>query len=713
MNHFEIDRLGRGVHLFFAMKITLPLMIILSGVSTGFSQSLTDGDWTYTTNASSEAIITEYAGSGGSVEVPGALAGFPVTGFGEFFPVFGYGNSNVTSVTFPASVTNIAAYALYDSLALTNLAVSGTNANYASVGGVLFDKLVTKLLSYPAGRPGSYAIPDGVTSIAEIAFAKNSGLTGVTIPAGVTNIAANAFLDCGGLLHISLPDSVTSIGDSTFGNCTNLVTVTVGTGLADIGGPQSDPFSGCAALTAINVAADNAVFASIDGVLFSDDETTLLYYPYAKPAAYVVPASVTSIADGAFADSSALTSVTMSSGVQSIGNYAFGSCPVLTNVTIGSSVTSLGQGAFSGSIGLTSLTLPTSVTSLGDYIFSGCTGLTVMTIPANVSIIGIGAFEGCTAMTSIEVDAANAAFTSVAGVLFDEAASNLIAYPNAKPGAYTIPDGVTQITYGAFGPSPGLTTVAIPNSVTNMPSSAFGACSSLTNVTIGAWISQDFAYFYSGFGSVFPGSVSRVAIADGVSAIGTYAFANCTAMTSVSIPGSVTNIGNGAFIGCTALNTVSVPASVTGIGSTAFAYCGNMTSAVFSGSPTSIASDSFEGCGALESILFKGDAPADTAWTSTIPVAPTLFCLPGTAGWGPAFGSLVPQLFLPQAVMPSYGLATGFRFSWSGTGAIPMNVERTASLPANWSVVSSNNATSEYTDAAPPAGKAFYRAVLP
>lgn len=695
------------------MKITLPPIIaVLISASTGFSQ-FTNGDWAYTTNGSGEATVTQYAGVASSVVVPNELSGLPVTGFGEFLPVFGYGNSNVTSVLLPASVTNIATYALYDSLALTNIGVDVANASYTSIGGVLFDKLAATLFSYPSARTGAYAIPDGVTSIAEVAFAKSAGLTGVTIPEGVTNIAESVFDGCTGLTTVTLPDSVTAIANYTFAGCTNLTIVSVGTGLVDIGGPQSDPFSGCAALTAVNVAAGNTVFASIDGVVFNDDETALLFYPNAKPGAYVVPASVTSIAESAFAGSSALASVTMSGGVQTIGNYAFGSCTVLTNVVIGSSVENIGDGAFSGCAGLTSLTLPASLTSLGNYVFSGCTGLTAMTIPANVSTIGIGAFSGCTAMTSIEVDAANAAYASVAGVLFDKAVSNLLNYPNAKPGAYTIPGTVSQITYGAFGPSPGLASVVVPNSVTNIASFAFGECSSLTNVTIGTWISQDFSYSYSGFGSVFPSQVSRVAIADGVTGIGTYAFANCTALTSVSIPGSVTNIGNGAFIGCTGLTSVSVPAGVASIGSGAFSYCGNLSSAVFAGSTTSIASDSFDGCSALQSVLFKGNAPADVAWTTNLPVSPTIFYLPGTAGWGSAFGSLFTQLFAPQAVTPTYNLATGFRFFWSGTGAIPMNVQRTPSLLGIWSVISSNNATGQFTDPAPPVGKAFYRAVLP
>lgn len=683
----------------------------LAAVTAGFSQ-FTNVGWVYVTNNSGQATITGYEGTGGSVVVPDKLADIPVTGFGEFSPVFGYGNSNVTSVVLPASVTNIATYALYDSLALTNIGVDVANASYTSIGGVLFDKLAATLFSYPSARTGAYAIPDGVTSIAEVAFAKSAGLTGVTIPEGVTNIAESAFDGCTGLTTVTLPDSVTAIANYTFAGCTNLTIVSVGTGLASIGGPNSDPFSGCTALTAINVAPGNTVFASIDGVVFSDDESTLFYFPYAKPGDYAVPESVTNIADFAFASSTLLTSVTMSSGVQSISDYAFASCPVLTSISIGSGVTSIGNGAFSDCAGLTSLTLPTSVTSLGDFVFSGCTALTAVAIPANVATIGISAFSGCTALASIEVAPANTSYTSVAGVFFDETVTNLLAYPNAKLGPYTVPDGVTQITSGAFGSCPGLTAVVIPNSVTDIPSFAFGECTALASVTIGAWIAQDFPYSYSGFGSVFPASVSSVSIGEGVTAVGAYSFANCINLTGVFLPASVTSIGDGAFIGCAGLNTFSIPAAVTNVGYGAFAYCEDLSSVVFSGSTTIVSSGAFESCVALQSVLYKGNAPADSSWTANLATSPTVFYLPGTSGWGPNYGSLATQLFLPTAVSPSYGSATGFRFFWTGTGTIPMNVQRTTSMTGTWSVVSTNNTAGQYTDPTPPAGKAFYRAIL-
>ncbi len=104
--------------------------------------------------------------------------------------------------------------------------------------------------------------------------------------------------------------------------------------------------------------------------------------------------SVTSIGDGAFANHSGLTSVTIGNSVTSIGKYAFAGCWGLTSVTIGNSVTSIGDYAFTDCSGLTSVTIGNSVTSIGYDAFRGCSGLTkLVSLAVEPPICGRGAFE--------------------------------------------------------------------------------------------------------------------------------------------------------------------------------------------------------------------------------------------------------------------------------------------------------------------------------
>ena len=65
------------------------------------------------------------------------------------------------------------------------------------------------------------------------------------------------------------------------------------------------------------------------------------------------------------------------------------------------SVTSIGDGAFANHSGLTSVTIPNSVTSIGNYAFFNCSGLTSVTIPNSVTSIGEFAFAYCSGLTKL------------------------------------------------------------------------------------------------------------------------------------------------------------------------------------------------------------------------------------------------------------------------------------------------------------------------
>ena len=287
-----------------------------------------------------------------------------------------------------------------------------------------------------------------VTSIGKYAFYKCSGLTSVTIPNSVTSIGISAFYNCSGLTSVTIGNSVTSIGNSAFSNCSGLISIIV---------DESNPS-----------------FSSIEGILYNNDATTLIYCPITKKTV-TIPNSVTSIDYSAFYGCSGLTSVTIPNSVTSIGERAFSGCSGLTSVTIGNSVTSIGYYAFSGCYGLTSVTIPNSVTSIGKYAFSGCSGLTSVTIPNSVTSIGQRVFENCSGLTSV-----------------------------------TIGNSVTSIGYYAFSGCYGLTSVTIPNSVTTIVQSAFSNCRGLTSVTIG----------------------------NSVTSIGKYAFSGCSKLTSIYCQGT-------------------------------------------------------------------------------------------------------------------------------------------------------------------------------
>ena len=75
-------------------------------------------------------------------------------------------------------------------------------------------------------------------------------------------------------------------------------------------------------------------------------------------------------------------------------------------------------------------------------------------------------------------------------------------------------------------------------------------------------------------------NITSVVIGDGVTAIGQYAFFNCSNLASLTIGSSLQSIGVQAFSGCSKLASVNLPASVKTIGSNAFYDCSNLSSVV-------------------------------------------------------------------------------------------------------------------------------------
>lgn len=368
--------------VFFILIALITFVIIPQAV---YADTYTSGDYTYVLSYTlpvRNATIIKYNGTGGNVVIPAELDGYKVTGieaaaFSKCSNLvsitipsnvisigsYAFNNcSNLTSVTIPSSVTSIGNEAFSECTSLTNIDVDTGNTAYLSMNGVLYDKLKTTLMCYPAGKlESTYTIPNSVISIADRAFSKCSSLTSVAIPNSVTTIGSGAFANCGSLTSLTIPNSVKSIGSSAFYYCNKLTSITLPNGLTSIG---YDAFSDCSSLTSITI-----------------------------------PGSVTSIGFGAFSSCTGLTSVTISNGVTSISDSMFSFCENLTDVVIPSTVTQIGSSAFYYCQKLTSINIPDSVTSIGSDAFYDCNGLASITIPDSVKSIGEYAFSNCNKLT--------------------------------------------------------------------------------------------------------------------------------------------------------------------------------------------------------------------------------------------------------------------------------------------------------------------------
>lgn len=264
------------------------------------------------------------------------------------------------------------------------------------------------------------------------------------------------------------------------------------------------------------------------------------------------------------------------------------------------------------------------VTAIGESAFAWRNGIKSITLPEGLTSIGSHAFDDCTGLTAVHISSISA----WCGMNFSSVTSNPLAYAhnlylnNELVTKFTIPDGVTNISNYAFSGYTSLTEIVIPDSVTNIGNYAFSGCTSLTEIVIPDSVTSISSYAFSGcrsltsitipfvgstkdgtsstrfeyiFGGNIPSSLKTVVITGGTS-IGSYAFFDCTNLTTIVLPEGLTSIGNSAFIACSNLTTIVLPDSLTSIGENAFQSCYNLSSITIPKNVRRIESGAFSEC---------------------------------------------------------------------------------------------------------------------
>ena len=246
-----------------------------------------------------------------------------------------------------------------------------------------------------------------------------------------------------------------------------------------------------------------------------------------------------------------------------------------------------------------------TVTSLRESALYHSPSLVSVSIPETVTDIGYKAFGHCMNLTDINVADGNENYCSVDGVLFSKDKKMIVSYPAGKTQtAYSIPEGVENISSYAFRDNEYLESITIPDGVTSIGTSAFESCTSLADisfpesvVSVGVDAVYNTAYFKDDSNWVdsvlyvdhvlimaLDSIQGKYEIRDGTKVIVGSAFDDCRGLTEVVIPDSVTTIVPAMFINCTGLQSVTIPETVTEIGAFAFDGCSVLTDVYFEGS---------------------------------------------------------------------------------------------------------------------------------
>jgi uncharacterized repeat protein (TIGR02543 family) len=247
-----------------------------------------------------------------------------------------------------------------------------------------------------------------------------------------------------------------------------------------------------------------------------------LYIP-----AYYKGIPVTRVASNGFKDCIELVKVSLARGITDLGEASFQNCGSMTHIEIPAGIVAIEKDAFSNCINLKDLVLPQGLESIGSDAFWSCKALTSMLIPASVSGIGEQAFAICSSLPGFAVDSANENFRAIDGVLFNKDGTVLLSFPGGRPAdSYTVPNGIKQISIGAFGYCYSLKNIYLPEGLTDLGDSAFVSCYSLQSIAL-------------------PSSLVS---------IGNNCFSFCSELPSIVIPIGATYVGIGAFYVCGALS---------------------------------------------------------------------------------------------------------------------------------------------------------------
>ena len=151
-----------------------------------------------------------------------------------------YGNSKLSAIYIPRSVTSIGSKALCNLPELLTIGVSVENEVYSSEGNCLVEKATNKLLA----STKSTIIPASIKVIGEEAFAYNLAIGEITIPSAVESIEKGAF-KCSGITKIILPNGLKVIEEDLFLDAEKLASVNIPSSVEEI---KRASFNGCLSL---------------------------------------------------------------------------------------------------------------------------------------------------------------------------------------------------------------------------------------------------------------------------------------------------------------------------------------------------------------------------------------------------------------------------------------------------------------------------------
>ena len=478
------------------------------------------------------------------------------------------------------------------------------------------------------GKVEKFTLTSTYQRLGARAFRSLSNLTTVILNSGVKEIGNDCFYCCYNLTDLQLNEGLEKIGTRAFydiGVADYYIPSTVRTidGLAFFYYP-SEKLDPKTSYKSITVAQDSEWYASVDGVLYSKDMTTLVCYPANKEEeSFTVPSAVTTfgtycfsyaqnIKQFSFGESQvknierlafnstvfdivlpdsvteitgemlnlAYGNLTLSNTIKVIPSFAFQSFYGKI-VNVPATVETLEEYAFYRSPGIENIYFAEGckVTKIPDYCFEDCVKLKLVDLHEGVKEIGAYAFS---------VERAGTNTNQIKDVTFPASLEKIGDYAFSYCGSlvsvsFSGGSKIRQISTGAFGSCYKLEKVNFGNTDKTVDlelgARAFTLCDRLASFDFPANLISIGDECFSGsdsstFGQYYV-KITEVLLPARVKSVGNGAFSLAKYLkTFTTAPGSVLEtVGSSVFYGCTNLQTVILPESLRYMGSNVFAGC--------------------------------------------------------------------------------------------------------------------------------------------
>lgn len=524
----------------------------------------------------------------------------------------------ITAINLPASLTSIGQSAFLNCSALAT--VTGGD-NLTSVGYKIFENtpfyndyegdivylgnwvLGCKNPEISQNRDLTPLLKEGITGIADYAFAGCQGFTAVTLPDVVT-IGECAFYACTNLMDFRVGEDLTHIGKNAFVHCSILRNVYVKDSQLKV--IEGGAFYNCTRLTSMDLPdtvetigslafTKTGFKASIDGIIYVDN--------------WVVGTK-----------SQMINNIGIKDGITGIADYAFFNCQVIQMVEFPSSLEKIGRGSFLLCNIIFIEQFPENLRVIDDYAFYGCESGNYgidnnlnLVLPDSLEKIGRSAFYAAGFMYGLEIPGSCTYIGDYAffGCKYLGADQRIeVQDPETKEikeeileHSLVLGEGIEYIGSRAFYGCEGLKEVKIPDSVKEMGIRTFYNCFSLKKVEVGSGVTEipDFAFYCCE-------SLEEVILSDNCAKIGKSAFYNCVALSTLKTGYKLAELDNCAFKGCTSLTAFTTTEQMTALGAHSLRELSSATYFLVREGVTDISQHAFYA--ALNATIYcEGDAP--------------------------------------------------------------------------------------------------------